>query len=285
MLGGMHTMIFHQDRLVPTDAVRVSPFDHGLTVGDGVFESLITYAGRPFALRRHFERLQRSAKAMGLETPGFEQVREAVRQVVTANDCEHARLRLTVTRGEAPLGSEHGSHGPGTFLVASAELPQRPPLAEVHLVPWTRNERGALTQVKSTSYGENVVALAAAHARGAQEAIFLNTQGHLCEGSGSNLFLVQEGRLCTPPLSSGCLAGITRGIVLELAAVLGMPVEELPLPLAALHAASEAFLTSTFREVQPISKVDDQVLPLGPLTLQLQEAFRQRVLAKNPEDH
>lgn len=276
-MEAMHRHVFLNGSLLPRETARLSPFDHGFTVGDGVFESIITYEGRPFALRRHFTRLQRSAAIMGLETPSWEIVEAAVAQVIKANAATHARLRLTLTRGEAPLGSEQGPHARPTLCVASAELPQRTPLAKIHLVPWTRNERSALQQVKSTSYAENVVALAAAHACGAQEAIFLNTQGHLCEGSGSNLFLVHQGRLHTPSVTSGCLDGITRGIVMDLAASLGIAVDESPLTVEALFAADEAFLTSTFREVQAISHVDDHPLPLGPLTPRLQAAFRTAV--------
>ena len=137
-------------------------------------------------------------------------------------------------------------------------------------VPWRRNEHSAVAGLKTTSYAENVVALAYAHERGGSEAIFANTAGALCEGTGSNVFLVVDGRLCTPPLSSGCLAGITRELVREVVAV-----DEITLPLGALAATSEAFLTSSTRDVQPISLVDGVALPTcpGPHTAAAAAAF------------
>ena len=284
MVHAMHDSIHLNGRLTSLATARISPMDHGFTVGDGVFESLITYGGAAFALRRHFQRLCHSASLMGLPVPDYETLRHAVHAVITANGCTHARLRITLTRGEAPLGSELGLENAPTFVVASANLPKRPELARVQLVKWTRNEHGALHQIKSTSYGENVIALASAQAHGAQEAIFCNTQGHLCEGSGSNLFIVQNGVLHTPPLADGCLAGITRALVLEMAAAAGMPLQETSLPREALWTADEAFLTSTFREVQSITQVNEYTVPAGPITARLQAMLRARTQAGNLEE-
>jgi branched-chain amino acid aminotransferase len=140
----------------------------------------------------------------------------------------------------------------------------------VVVAPWPRNERGALAGIKSTSYAENVIALEYAHDHGAAEAIFLNTVGDLCEGTGTNIFVGSAGRLSTPPLTSGCLAGITRELVLEIADV----VEE-DLTLDALERADEAFLTSSTRDVHPIASVDGIALPQcpGPLTAAAAAAF------------
>ena len=142
-------------------------------------------------------------------------------------------------------------------------------------VPWPRNERAALAGVKTISYGENVVALAYAHERGAGEAIFANLAGNLCEGTGTNVFVVVGSRLVTPPLSSGCLAGVTRDLLLEL-----LDVVEEDLPLSALAGADEAFLSSSTREVQPILSVDGQSLPGdvgGRLTQAAAATFRDLV--------
>jgi branched-chain amino acid aminotransferase len=140
-------------------------------------------------------------------------------------------------------------------------------------VPWTRNERGALAGLKTTSYGENVVALARAREQGATEALFANTQGRLCEGTGSNVFVVLGGRLLTPPLSSGCLAGITRELVLEWSGA-----EEADLPLGALAEAEEVFLTSSTRDIQAVQRVDGGDLPAapGPVTAMAQRIFAER---------
>ena len=248
---------------------RVSPFDHGLLTGDGVFETLKVYSGTPFAVRRHLERLAVSAAGFGLPCPPDDLLREAMAKVVAANGITDGRLRITLTGGVAPLGSDRGTGQP-LLIVAGGPLPPWPPTTDVVVVPWPRNERGALTGLKTTSYGENVIALAHAAARGAGEAIFANTAGRLCEGTGTNVFVGTGGRLLTPPLSSGCLAGVTRALLLEVAGA----VED-DMPVSALADADEAFISSTTRDVQPIRAVDGRVLPAapGPLTTAAAAAF------------
>jgi branched-chain amino acid aminotransferase len=248
--------------LVDPARATVSAFDHGLTVGDGVFETLRVYAGVPFALCRHLDRLGASAAGLGLGLPSRSVLEAAVAEVLEAAGLADARLRLTVTGGPAPLGSGRGTAGP-TLIVAAAALEPFPPTAAVAVAPWPRNERSPLSGYKTTSYAENVVALLHAQRAGAGEAVFANTRGELCEGTGSNVVVARDGRLVTPPLSSGCLAGVTRALVLEVCDVV-----EAAMPAAALAGADEAFLTSTTREIQPIATVDGQPLPAcpGPLT-------------------
>ena len=260
------------------ERLRISPLDHGLLVGDGVFETLRVYGGVPFAWRRHHERLVASAEGIGLDVPGSALLREAADAVLAANDLSEARLRITVTGGESPLGSERGT-APPTVIVAASGLTPRPDETDVVTVPWARNDRGAIAGMKTISYAENVRALAYAHEHGAGEAVFPNTRGDLCEATGSNVFLVFQEVLHTPPGDSGCLLGVTRALVLELAGALGIPVEEAPLPLDALHRADEAFLSSTTREVQAITRVDGQPLPVapGPLTSRLAVAFTELI--------
>jgi branched-chain amino acid aminotransferase len=255
--------------LVDERDARVSPFDHGLLTGDGVFETLKVYGGRPFAVSRHLERLSRSASGLGLEVPDASRLRDALDAVVSGNGFGDARLRITVTGGPSPLGSERGS-APQTVIVAGAPLGAPAGPTDVAVVPWPRNERGALAGLKTISYGENVVALAYARERGATEAIFGNLAGNLCEGTGTNVFVATGGRLVTPPLSSGCLQGVTRDLVLEMTDA----VEE-DLPLSSLARADEAFLTSTTREVQPIRAVDGVALGAtdGPRTCDAAGAF------------
>jgi branched-chain amino acid aminotransferase len=257
---------------------RISPLDHGILVGDGVFETLRVYDGVPFAWRRHYERLVHSASGLGLDPPPSETLRDAAGAVLAANELGDARLRITVTGGEAPLGSERGD-APPTVLVAASPLVPPPAVADVVTVPWARNERGAVAGLKTISYAENVRALAYAREHGAGEAVFPNTRGDLCEATGSNVFLVLAGVLHTPPGETGCLLGVTRALVLELAADAGIPVEEAALPLDALHRADEAFLSSTTREVQAIGRVDGHALPVapGPLTQQLADEFTKLV--------
>lgn len=246
-------------RLVAEADAVISVFDHGLTVGDGLFETMRVTGGRPFALRRHLERLARTAEALELSIPDRSYFERAIAQVIEAGGMAEARLRVTVTGGVAALGSGRGE-GPPNVVVAIAALPPERPSAAVVVVPWPRNERGATAGLKTTSYAENVIALAHAARHGGDEAIFANTVGNLCEGSGSNLVVGVAGRLVTPPLSAGCLAGVTRDLLL-----LAVPdIVEEDLPVSALRAADEAFLLSSVRDVQPIDSVDGVALGASP---------------------
>ena len=267
------------DGLVDADHASVSVLDHGFTVADGVFETLAVWHGRPFALTRHLRRLGTSATGLGLPLPPDDVVREAVRAVCEANAHElgaTARLRITYTSGVAPLGSERGAHG-CTLVVAAATTGAWPATATVAVVPWPRNERSPLVGLKTTSYADNVVALAAAKSLGASEALMANTRGELCEGTGTNVFVVVGGALITPPLSSGCLAGITRELVVEWCAR-ELPVEQSVLPLEVLHHADEVFITSSTRNVRPVSRVvgegfDRTLGDPGPLTVRAAAIF------------
>ncbi|EDY43654.1 aminotransferase class IV [Streptomyces sp. SPB074] len=255
----------------PEDA-RVSAFDHGITVGDGVFETVKAVDGAPFALGRHLDRLARSAAGLGLPAPDLDEVRRACAAVLAAEPVALGRLRITYTGGVSPLGSDRGTEPP-TLIVAVGAIAPRPDVTAAVTVPWVRNERGALSGLKTTSYGENVLALARAHASDASEALFANTLGQLCEGTGSNVFVVLDGTLCTPPLASGCLAGITRALVAEWTGA-----EERDLPLDVLERADEIFLTSTTRDVQAVGRVDDRVLGQapGPVTAKAMRVFAER---------
>lgn len=244
--------------LVDAAEASVSVFDHGLTVGDGVFETLRAYASRPFAARRHLERLQASAAGLGLSLPPVHTLRRAMDDVLAANGLADAALRITVTGGAGPLGTARGAAGPTVVVVAAGLVPW-PPTAAVAVVPWPRNERGAMAGLKTISYGENVIALRWAVDRGADEAVFANLAGNLCEGTATNVFVGADGELATPPLSSGCLAGVTRSLVVEACGVV-----ERDLSPADLLNADEAFLTSTTREVQPIGAVDGKALSAAP---------------------
>jgi branched-chain amino acid aminotransferase len=265
-------MIWVNGSLMDAGDAAVSVLDHGLTVGDGVFETLKAVHGRPFALTRHLERLARSAAGLGLPEPDQDLVRHACAKVLEANPMPLGRLRVTWTGGLSPLGSDRGD-APATLIVAVGAATPRPDTTAAVSVEWTRNERSAIAGLKSTSYAENVVALAHAHSRGASEAVFGNTAGRLCEGTGSNVFVVMGGRLLTPPLSSGCLAGITRGLVAE-----WLGAEEADLPLSALHEADEIFLTSSLRDVQAVARIDGRQLPgaPGPVTAKAMAVFAER---------
>lgn len=242
-------------------APAVTVTDHGFTVGDGVFEAIKVVDNVPFALTKHVDRLVRSARGLGLPDVDVEEVRRGVSAVLDGEDLPLGRIRITFTGGEAPLGSGRGSTPPTLVVVADAMQPWKGSTAVV-TVPWPRNERGALAGLKTTSYAENVLALAHAVERGASEAIFANTLRHLCEGTGSNVFYVLDGELRTPTLASGCLAGVSRGLVLEWYG--GREVDE---PIDVLRRAEEIFLVSTTRDVQAVHRCDDRdVVAPGPVT-------------------
>lgn len=256
----------------------ISPTDHGITVGDGVFETLKVTRGVAFALTRHLDRLARSAAGLGLPVPDADFARRGVAEVLEGWEQPAGRLRITYTGGPAPLGSERGDAEP-TLMIAITDLAERAASTAVTVVPWTRNEKGALTGLKTTSYAENVVALAYAAERGSSEALFANTVGQLCEGTGSNVFVVTGGRLLTPPLASGCLAGVTRALVLEWCGA-----EEADLPLSVLQEADEVFLSSTTRDVQAVHTVRDGdgergLTAPGPRTAEAMETFARQAAA------
>lgn len=264
--------------LVEPHAAVVSVFDHGLTVGDGVFETAKVVDGSPFALTRHLARLQASARGLGLPEPDLALVRRAVGEVLRDHDRGNhhgrgrampLRLRITYTAGVSPLGSDRGDAGP-TLVVAAVPLRPWPETAVLATVPWPRNEHAATAGLKTTSYADNVVALARARQRGADEAVLANTAGQLCEGTGSNVFVVLDGQLVTPPLASGCLAGVTRGLVLE-----WVESHERDLPMSVLGEAAEVFLTSSTRDVQAVRAVDGRILggAPGPLTRAAAQRF------------
>lgn len=249
-------------------APAVPVTDHGLTVGDAVFEAVKVVDGQPFALQRHLDRLERSAAGLGLVGLDPEQVRRGVHAVLEGDPMPLGRLRITVTGGNAPLGSGRGTD-PVTVIVVASPMDPAAETTAVVTVPWPRNERGALAGLKTTSYGENVLALARAREAGASEAIFANLAGHLCEGTGTNVFYVVDGEVRTPTLASGCLAGVTRALLIE-----WFGATEVDEPIEVAAGAEEIFLVSTTRDVQGVHRWDDRTLPApGPVTQQAAKAW------------
>jgi branched-chain amino acid aminotransferase len=249
----------------------VAGTDHGLVVGDGVFETLKVTERGAFAVRRHLNRLNRSAAALGLPEPDHGQIREAIDAVLDGRDCPRGKLRITYTGGRGPLGSE-AAYGPPTVIIMLAPVDHSPQLTSIVTAPWTRNERGALAGVKSTSYAENVRGLGYATNHDASEAIFLNTEGHVCEGTGTNIFMVFGDTVITPPLSSGPLAGVTRELIME-----WRTVEQSDLTLDEAKRADEVFITSSMRDVQGVERWDDQTFsPVHRVTRAVAASFAER---------
>ncbi len=268
--------------ILATSEARVSPLDHGFLVGDGVFETLVAHSGKPFTPTRHFQRLLNSCAAMGITSPAYEVYLRGMHEVMEANHFTDARIRVTLTSGDGPLGSDRGD-APATMTVAATALKPWPPTETVATVPWTRNEHDPLAGIKSTSYAGNVRALALAHEKGAGEALFANTRGELCEGTGTNVFVIVGDLVQTPPLSSGCLAGVTRSLVIEACQAAGIATEECALPVAVLQSCDEAFLTSSTRDVHPLARIDQRTMPLipGSMTERVAQAFRNYVAGRD----
>ncbi|WP_432557523.1 aminotransferase class IV [Granulicoccus sp. GXG6511] len=250
--------------------------DHGLVAGDGVFEVLKVTELGAFAITRHLARLERSAERMGLPAPDLGHVRLGIDEVLAdLSDWEipHGRLRITYTDGIGPLASYRTADRP--LVVVSAEPSPVPEAAGgIVTLPWTRNVNGAMTGIKTTSYGENVRGLMYAKARNAGEGIFVNTDGLLCEGTGTNIFCVFDEQIVTPPISTGALDGVTRALVLE-----WFGGEERNLTLAEAKGADEVFLTSTTRDVQAVNDWDQLTWQApGPVATRLRAEFRQRAV-------
>jgi branched-chain amino acid aminotransferase len=257
-------------------APSIAALDHGVTVGDGVFETCKVVDGMPFALARHARRLDRSMAGLGLPPADHSVIDAGIKAVLAGDPIAFGRLRYSVTGGAGPLGSDRAD-SPLTYIVTAGSQPPNPDSGKLVVVPWTRNERGATAGLKTTSYAENVVALAYAQKRGGVEALFANSVGNLCECTGSNVFVVVGGEILTPDLASGPLAGITRELVVEWCRQEGLTVHAQPLPMSILDQAAEVFITSSTKDLMAIHSLDDRPLhAVGPVTAQAAEIFARR---------
>ena len=259
--------------LVDPAAPSISALDHGVTVGDGVFETCRVVNGAPFAVSRHARRLDRSMAGLGLPPADHSVIEAGIKAVLAGEPLASGRLRYSVTGGAGPLGSDRDA-SPLTYIVTAAPQAPNPETGKLVVVPWTRNEHGATAGLKTTSYAENVVALAFAKERGGVEALFANSVGNLCEGTGSNVFVVVDGEILTPDLASGPLAGITRALVIEWCREEGLTVREETLPMSVLGQAQEVFITSSVKDVMGIHAIDDRLVAApGPVTARAAEIF------------
>lgn len=281
----MNRLVSIDGEIVPPERATVSVYDRGFLYGDSVFETIRTYGGVPFALPDHMARLGRSAALVAMPLPLSIGAFEAeVRTAVTAAANAESYVRAMVTRGSGPLGLDpsEARHPLRVILVEPLHLP--PP--EVYRagvgVITRRTERAgdAVHGAKVGNYLASMLALAAARAAGAHEALILDAAGRVVEGTTSNVFVVRDGRLCTPPLAVGILPGITRAHLLAVAPGAGVAVDETPLEVSDVLGADEVFLSSSLREVLPVVRVDGRTIGSGhpgPVTRRLHEAFRRSV--------
>jgi len=260
----------------------VSPADRGLILGLGLFETILAIDGQPVLAERHLSRLRASCKQLGWQFD-FPDIRETMAELLQRNQLTtgRARIRLAISAGtgmihDLALGSDHN------IWMTAAQAAEPPPSTSVNLSRWRRNEHSALAGLKCASYAENLVALEHAVRLGFEETIFLNTAGNVSESATANVFLVKNGTLQTPSLASGCLPGITRAVVIELAEILGIPCAERDISEDDLHQADELFLTSSIRGVMAISRFEQRPLMPGPITRLVGKAWNDALARKSP---
>lgn len=271
--------IFIDGKYFDEGKARISVFDHGLLYGDGIFEGIRAYNGRVFKLKEHIDRLFYSAKAILLSIPmSHADLMAAVVEVCRKNRIHDGYIRLVVTRGPGTLGlNPNRCKNPSVIIIADKIQLYPPELyrqgMEIITVPTVRNLHSALNPaIKSLNYLNNIMAKIEANNAGCEEAILLNAEGFVAECTGDNLFIVKEGQLLTPPLSAGALYGITRRLVMDMAAESGIRVSEPNLTRYDLFNADECFLTGTGAELVPVVKIDGRVIGSGkpgPLTQRL----------------
>ena len=276
----------------PGDRATVPVFDHGFLYGEGIYETLRTYAREPFLFARHMARLRRSAAFMALDVPySDDDMLGRVRETMAAHDAteflNEAYIRILLTRGIGELTYNLAATPTPTLVIIVK--PYTPPPARTFvegirlaLVGVRRNHPDALNpEMKSNNLLNNALAMQEAYRSSADEALMLNHAGELAECSQSNFFLVRQGEVLTPPLSAGLLPGITREFVMELCFARGVPAREAVMTPADLDDADEAFITGTTREVTPVVSVDGRPVGSGrpgAMTLALLEVFRARTL-------
>jgi len=268
-------MIHLGGRLVDASAARIDPADRGFLLADGLFETLRVYDGKAFRREAHLARLSAGACVLGLPMPQTGEIGTAIAETLDANRLREASLRITLTRGPGQRGLLPPEEPAPTLMITAY------PAAQISLAPMTahvasirRNEHSPLAQVKSLAYLDNILALREAGETGCDEALLLNTAGRLASGSRSNVFLVLDGKLATPPLSEGVLAGITRQSVLDIAADAGIETREMPLTMADLARADEVMICNSLLQVRALSRIDKRTLSPGPIAKSLAERYR-----------
>lgn len=276
-------MVWVNGERVASDAMHLSALDRGFTLADGVFETMLVRHGTIFRPERHLDRLRSGARVLRIALPYSIGIWLEEAALATARDigAREAAIRLTVSRGRAAHGLAPRGWEDSTVVITADALPVFPAsLYERGLSALTasarRDERALTTGVKTLAYTETIAALARARDEGADEVIFLDTDGHVSEASASNIFIASGGALVTPPLSCGALPGITREAIIELAATLEIQVLERPVDPSELAGADEAFLTSSLRGVAPLVRVDGRAIgsgSVGELTRRLGAAY------------
>lgn len=278
----MHRFVFHNDRVLPLDQVRLSPGQAGLFNGWGVFTTLRVYDGVPFALEMHWNRLKRDADRVHLTlTQDAATLQDCVRRVIAANRVQQGCIRVYFILNKVSIWSSDEPFPPVDLIVYSVDLPNRVGPTQLDVMPHGRHAANPLTGTKVTSWLNNVWHLEQAHRRGFDDVILLNERGEVVECTAANIYCVRGQTVITPPASSGCLLGVTREILLELAPRAGVSLIERALSIPELYAADEVFISSTTRNVQAIRRIVDKSLPNapGPITERLASVLSEYVKA------
>jgi branched-chain amino acid aminotransferase len=272
--------------VLPLEQARVPVLDHGLLYGDGVFEGIRFYAGVPFMLTEHLHRLRHSARAIALEVPWQDdRLAQITSNVIQAFEDDDGYIRMIVTRGEGPLGIDPAACKAPRLIVIAGRLEMAGHTARSAgvrlIIAATRRlpPDGLDPRIKSLNYLNHVLARIEARHAGADEAVLLNSQGRVTEGTADNLFIVQGGILLTPPVIEGALPGITRELILRLAGEMGIETHERSMAAYDLYTADECFLTGTGAELIPVREIDGRAMKAcpGPVFQRCNEAFRQAI--------
>ena len=280
----MEQLVYLNGELLPRSRARISPFDHGFLYGYALFETMRARGRRIFRLHSHLERLSSSANMLGLPLPPLD-LEKACYEVLSANELDDARIRLTVSIGEGESVPDPPADPVPTVFIMGA--PYNPPPVEKYREGYKavvskirQNSKSPVARLKSANYLNNVLARREAKAAGADEAVLLNERGLLCEGSTGNVFLLYRGVLVTPNVESGCLPGITRQAVIELAAEMRTGVEQREVRLEELLQADEAFLTNSLLGLMPLRDIDGKPVGRGGriATERLSAAYSELVL-------
>ncbi len=285
----MGLKIYINGQIVPQEDAKISVFDHGLLYGDGVFEGIRAYHGKIFTLDEHLDRLYDSATAISLKIPITKaEMAEAIKQTMKANNLTDSYIRLVVTRGVGKLGLDPNKCAtPQIIIIADTIELYSKALYEKGLdivtVTTIRNHFSALDpKIKSLNYLNNILAKIESIQSGAGEALMLNKDGYVAECAGDNIFIFKDNILRTPPSSAGILVGITRNVVMKLAAEMGVQVREELMTRYDLYIAEECFLTGTAAEIIPVVKIDGRTIGTGkPGKITLDLLKRYRDLTKN----
>lgn len=280
----MHNLVFHNGRVLPLGDVRLSPGQAGLLNGWGVFSTVRIYEGQPFAFNFHFDRLTRDAEKLMLPLPATrEQCFKSVMELIKANNLQHdGCMRIYFVNNKSAVWGSDEDLPATDWIMYTVDLPMRSGPVKLALQENGRQAMHPLAGTKVISWLQNVWVVEKAHQRGFEDALLLNEFGHLTEATAANLFIVKKGKVFTPPLSAGCLAGVSRLILLQSCPVAGVQVVEKNFGPDELFAADEVFITSTTRQVQPVEQVENHKWATpGPTTQKMAAVFDEYVKKHN----